>query len=123
MEKFTKGPWKAEKRDVEYKANFYYIVANSPFEVIQSSGSKKFVIGSIDLKDHYMHTWQFPNIDGESPKEGSFNISEIDAEANARLIAAAPEMYATLQAILNDDYKNVGEMKDAVNYILAKVNQ
>lgn len=44
-------------------------------------------------------------------------------EANARLIAAAPEMYKTLQAILNDDYKNVGEMKDQINHILAKVNQ
>lgn len=46
-----------------------------------------------------------------------------EKDANAWLIACAPEMYAILQAILNDDYNNVGEMKDAVNYILAKVNQ
>lgn len=46
-----------------------------------------------------------------------------EKDANARLIACAPEMYAVLQAILNDDYKNVGEMKDQINHILAKVNQ
>lgn len=55
-------------------------------------------------------------------KDGLLVGKEQDYQANARLIAAAPEMYSILRSILDDEYNNVWDVKDECNRILAKIN-
>jgi hypothetical protein len=61
--------------------------------------------------------------------EGSRHIAELceenpNLDANGRLIAAAPKMRASLQALLGDDLRpeNLGERLDAARALLAEID-
>lgn len=99
QESFTKGPWKITKTYPRQGAeNNYVIWATMPYQILQSQPGNDCPIGSVNLNEFYGHVWQFPtDKDGDMIEGESFNRSEIDAEANARLICAAPEMFEAMQ--------------------------
>ena len=83
MSKFTKGPWKVDKR--------VGCIAVYPEGIVHSclSGTEQSFI-------HYKNGYR------EFDKKGAFVEWQVDEEAiaNAHLISAAPELYNTLDAIV-----------------------
>lgn len=81
----TPGPWKVEEQD-----GAHIILMGTAL----TSRAQHEVQHSI-VYDHGL----FPG-DDETPESDQW----VEAEANARLIAAAPDLYASLKAMLDADY-------------------
>jgi len=94
MSNHTPGPWRLTHNEPSWGRSYKYVIyANSPYKVSQANESIEMNIGSIDMNDHYGHRWQLPVDEiGDIIKDASFNVSEINAKANAKLIASAPEL-------------------------------
>ena len=97
--KHTPGPWRLTHTTPSWGRSHQYVIwAEMPYQILQSGVGKSTPIGSIDMNDSYGHVWQFPtDAEGEMIKDESFNRSELPAEANAKLIAAAPELLEALK--------------------------
>lgn len=100
--KNTPGPWRLTHITPSRGSCHKYVIwAEMPYHVSQLREGKDTPIGSIDMNEFYGHTWQFPtDAEGEIIKDESFNRSELPAEANAKLIAAAPELLESLISAL-----------------------
>ena len=81
MTKFTPGPWYADIR------NGVAVVASKPTPNCLDGGVKG----------------EIARFQGQSHEEPPYWTLEPEQEANARLIAAAPEMYELLSHITNHD--------------------
>lgn len=67
---------------------------------------------------HPEQTWHI----GDNPRsyvKGQFCIASVDTEANARLIAHAPEMYSYIESIRNADNLN-DRQREAIDNLLSK---
>jgi len=101
--KHTPGPWRLTHSTPAWGSSHKYVIwAEMPYQIYQGREGKSTPIGSIDMNEFYGHRWQFPtDADGEMIKDASFNRSELNAEANAKLIASAPELLEALKNMID----------------------
>jgi hypothetical protein len=106
MSKHTPGPWKVDV--------WNYDNADMP--------RKDLVVLN--------HSFRLATIDWDEGKDNPYTIAKNEAESNARLIAAAPEMYEALKtakddinALLDDKVCDAPAMIRWINAILAKIEE
>ncbi len=116
MTEFTPGPWQIERARNDPYGPIFRLIGNTPDKWQGRNGT----IGSLHMNDTFSCDWTFPkDKNGEMTYDEngeviSYNRAALPAEANARLIAAAPDMFAMLQDILKGKDVSIQEFLDTI---------
>lgn len=114
--KGTPAPWNLNGYEYDMGRHVYSIQGGTHTVTMPDGSKQQPTIGMIRFRGTYMHNVVLD----ENGQSDMINQSEVGHLANAKLIAAAPELLKALQSILNNNDLPNDTMSQKMNIINAR---